>query len=94
MSKLTFFDFHCPYCELVFEDLVKPDIRQAQCPKCQSNAVRIVSPVKIDRLRIALTEGASPESLAYFDRVHKEQAAKEAKTHAEHGDYGPRPGAG
>jgi len=38
-------------------------------------------------------ESASPEAIARFDTMHKKQKAKEEKTYADHGDYGPAPGA-
>lgn len=36
---------------------------------------------------------ASPESIDYFEKVHKQQKAIEERYEREHGDYGPRPGA-
>jgi hypothetical protein len=36
--------------------------------------------------------GASPEAIKKFDKMHREKAAKEAKTFKEHGDYGKAPG--
>jgi putative FmdB family regulatory protein len=86
------FDFRCPDCNSVFEDLVKPDIRSAQCPECGATAARMVSTPRIDRTRIALTNGASPESIAHFDRIHRERAAYENRMKAEHGDYGKMAG--
>lgn len=92
MSKLILFDFECAK-HGRFEDLAKPDVRQVPCPKCGRDAQRQISPVRIDRLRIATTAGASPESIAYFDRVHRQQKAIEDRKYDEHGDYGHRPGA-
>ena len=93
MSKLTFFDFVCSECAHKFEEMVQPDIQQAPCPQCGQNAVRQISTPRIDRSAIALTAGASPESLAHFDRLHREKRAIEEKRKADHGDYGRSAGA-
>ncbi len=87
MSKLMLFDFECAAGH-TFEDMVDASIRSTTCPKCGALASRLISPVRIDRTSIALTKGASPESIAHFDRVHRERKAIEEKRYAEHGDYG------
>lgn len=92
MSKLILFDFRCTACDRVSEHLVKPGDYWAQCSHCGANARRELSPVRIDRTRIALTEGASPESVAHFDRVHRERKAQEQRTFEAHGDYGKAAG--
>jgi protein-arginine kinase activator protein McsA len=91
--KLMMFDFGCSACGLVSEDLVDPSTRIINCPNCGKPASRMISPVRIDRSAIALTEGASPESIAHFDHVHRERRALEEKRFAEHGDYGSAAGA-
>lgn len=88
MSKLILFDFRCTKCEHVFEELVKPGEYWTQCPRCGSNAQRQMSTPRIDRTRIALTNNASPESIAHFERIHKQRTEKENRTFKEHGDYG------
>lgn len=93
MSKLILFDFECPEHGL-FEDMVTPGIHQAPCPKCGAPSVRQISAVRIDRTSIALSGNASPESVAHFDRIHREQRAKEERAYREHGDYGTAPGGG
>lgn len=94
MSKLTLYDFECSTHGL-FEDLVKPDVFQAPCPKCNRNAPRQIAAPRIGHLQMALSDSASPESIAKFDRAHRQQKAKEQKAEREHGEgeYGPRPGA-
>lgn len=86
--KLMFFDFKCRDCEHVFEGFVDSACRTTSCPLCSATADRQISPVRIDRSAIALTKGASPESIAHFDRVHRERKAIEEKRYATHGDYG------
>lgn len=93
MSKLMLFDFVCQQCDHVFEDMVHPHIHEAPCPKCAATASRQISAPRIDRSAIALTPGASPESIAHFDRIHRERKQIEERTYERHGDYGTRPGA-
>lgn len=93
MSKLILFDFECQRCFHYFEDMVQPHVHEAPCPKCGYSASRQISPVRIDRSAIAMTKGASPESIAHFDRVHRERKAIEERTFERHGDYGKPAGA-
>jgi putative FmdB family regulatory protein len=93
VSKLMMFDFVCPECALKFEDLVNPAMRETECPECKATATRILSKVRIDRTRIAVTNGASPESIAHFDRIHRQRKAIEERKMQDHGDYGPAAGA-
>lgn len=92
MSKLMIFDFLCEHCKTQFEDMVKPDEHQALCPDCHQTAMRIISPVRLDRSAIALTAGASPESIAHFDRIHQQKRKIEEKSYAEHGSYSSESG--
>jgi len=87
MSKLMLFDFLCSTHGL-FEDLVNPAIRTAPCPKCGRNASREISAVRIDKLGMAMSDSASPESVSYFKRVHAQRKAIEARNEANHDDYG------
>lgn len=91
MSKLILFDFECPE-HGVFEELVQPDIRQARCPRCDSAAPRILSPVRIDRMAMALQPGATESSIKHFERAHRQQKAIEDRKFRDHGDYGSQPG--
>lgn len=96
MSKLIFFDFECTRmtCLAKFEDLVPSDDYYATCPICGNNwAERLISPVRINKLDMAMSGSASPESLNYFDKVHRERKAIEDKKYHEHGDYGSAAGA-
>lgn len=85
------FDFECPK-HGVFEDLVKSSVRETPCPQCKAPAPRIISPVHIDRIGMALQSGASPTSIDYFERIHRERKAIEDKSYSEHGDYGNHAG--
>lgn len=50
MSKLLLFDFGCtnPECGEVFEELVPSDQQSCQCVKCNSEAQRQISNVRLD----------------------------------------------
>lgn len=81
------FDFKCPRCRRVFEDMIKPHVYATPCIKCHANADRQVSAPRIDKTALALTKGASPESIAHFDRIHRERKAIDDRKLAEHGSY-------
>lgn len=91
MTKLILWDFECPECG-VFEELAKPSEKTARCPRCQSAAPRIISPVRIDRMGMAVQDGATESSIKYFERAHRQRKAIEDKRFAAHGDYGPAAG--
>lgn len=87
-----FFDFECPT-HGTFEEMVRPPAVEFPCPHCGLNASRVPSTFRIDHLRMAMSNSASPESIDKFERAHRQQKEKEAKCEANNGDYGPRPGA-
>lgn len=91
MSKLMMFEFICPVHGL-FEDLVKPTRKSIPCPQCGANARRQISAVRIDRLGMATQEGATPTSIDYFEKVHKERRAIEDRKYERNGDYGAEAG--
>jgi putative FmdB family regulatory protein len=89
---LRHLDFHCTDCDRIFEEFTDSAMTHIPCPQCSAPARRILSAVRIDRSAIALTAGASPESIAHFDRLHQQRKIIEEKTFKEHGDYGKAPG--
>lgn len=89
--KLILYDFECPV-HGKFEDMVKSDIHQVPCPQCKAPASRLISPVKIDKLGMAVQDGASPTSIDYFERVHRQRKKIESATYEAHGDYGTHAG--
>jgi putative FmdB family regulatory protein len=91
MSK-KLYDFECSSCGAQFEELVDADLKIQPCDKCGGWADRLVPAPRIDRSSIALSASASPESIAHFDRVHRERKAIEEKSMADHGDYGKAAG--
>ena len=87
-------DFRCRRCKHVHEHMVDAGTTSMPCTECLGTAERVflVAP-KPDWLGLAQGDSASPEAIDKFDKMHKQQAEKESKAQAEHGDYGPRPGA-
>lgn len=57
MSKLMLFDFECPACGNVFEDLIPSDGFHAPCPGCTGNAKRLISAARLDVLKMGLDPG-------------------------------------
>jgi hypothetical protein len=89
--KLILFDFECPKHGL-FEELVKSDVKQIPCPRCKRTSIRQISAVRIDKTSMALQDGASPTSVDYFERVHRERRVIEDRHFRDNGDYGPAAG--
>lgn len=92
MSKLLLFDFRCTKCAAITESMVKPGQYWVACSECGGNAQRILSPVRVNHYKMAISESASPASIRHFDRQHQQQKAKEEKTYRDHGDYGKAAG--
>jgi putative FmdB family regulatory protein len=89
--KLIMFDFLCTACDATFEELVQPEIRTTACLKCGAESKRLISPVHLDRLGMAMQEGM-PGAVSYFEKVHRDRKAIEERTEANHGDYGKAAG--
>lgn len=93
MSKILH-DFKCGQCDTVRERYVDSSQDTAICSECGGIAHRVfLTPPKLDWSGIGAQASASPEFVDKFEKVHKQQKAIEDKAMAEHGDYGPRPGA-
>lgn len=54
--KLLMFDFECDKGHQ-FEDLVKSDVEELNCPECGSNAKRQISVVRLDWRNMGLDPG-------------------------------------
>lgn len=86
-------DFRCEDCGLETEHLIPREQKIEVCPDCNGISHRVILvAAKPDWAGLAQGENASPEAISRFERVHKQQKAKEDKSYAEHGDYGPAPG--
>lgn len=86
-----FYDFYCTECGVTEEGFEETSTHSLPCV-CGGTARRILSAVRIDRTRIATTGGASPESIAHFDRIHQQRKIIEERNLANHGDVGKMPG--
>jgi putative FmdB family regulatory protein len=56
MSKLIMFDFECTNGHQ-FEDLVKSDVHELDCPVCAAKAARQISAVRLDWRKMGLDPG-------------------------------------
>lgn len=87
-------DFECAKCGSVKEHFVYGNVQQVDCLDCGGIAKKVFLVVaKPHWAALAQGDSASPEAIARFDRVHRQQKDKEDRSMREHGDYGPRPGA-
>jgi putative FmdB family regulatory protein len=84
MSKLILYDFECPQCGAITEDMVKSDVRQTPCPECGSAANRLISTPRFDP-RMGLDPEGNPTMAARWAKVRKDRAKLEARHHKEHG---------
>lgn len=86
-------DYRCRRCAKVEEHFVQIGTQSVDCPHCLGTAELVFLKVaKPDWLSLAQGESASPEAIDKFEKMHKQQAAKESKSLKEHGDYGHAPG--
>ena len=93
-NSMPLYDYRCSACSNVEERAATPEERELSCSNCDATAVRIwLTAPKPDWLSLAQGEGASPEAIDKFDRMHRQQRDKEERSFDEHGDYGPEPGA-
>jgi putative FmdB family regulatory protein len=86
-------DFECIKCGHIAEHFVYGN-DPVECVSCGAATKRVfLVAAKPHWAALAMGNSASPEAIARFDRVHRQQKAKEDKSYETHGDYGPRPGA-
>lgn len=90
---MPIFDFKCPSCGSITEDLVKPSVKTIPCSNCGAKADKQLAAPKVNWLAMGSGSNASPEAIIRFDRMHRQQKAKEEKSYENHGDYGPVAGA-
>lgn len=90
---MPIYDFKCDSCETITEELVKSSVRTIKCVNCGGKASRQLSAPRVNWLEMGAQPDASPEARIKFDRMHRQQKAKEEKSYELHGDYGPAAGA-
>jgi putative FmdB family regulatory protein len=89
---MPIFDFKCDNCGTTTEELVKASVRTITCISCGDTAIKQLSVPRVNWLAMGAQRDASPEAIIKFDRMHRQQKAKEEKSYADHGDYGPSAG--
>jgi hypothetical protein len=81
-------DFRCPAGH-VHDAIVHWKTQTRECPECGNLAERVfLKTPTLNYLAMGAQENVSPEFQAKFDKMHKEQKAKEEKSLEDHGDYG------
>lgn len=77
-----YWDFRCSQCNTVFEDFVKPDIKQMDCPECLGVARRIIS---APRIEITGKDPAFGTAYDKWERINKQKAAQDKAFYDRHG---------
>jgi hypothetical protein len=86
-------DYRCEECNQVEEHYVSQEDQLWICDECGGVSHRVIlQAAKPHWLSLAQGDSASPEAINKFEKMHKNQKAKEDKSYAEHGDYGTAPG--
>lgn len=85
-------DFRCPRGH-VTEHFVTSGTLTQTCECGETSHLVILFAPKLDYGHMAQGESAPTTAIDKFEKMHKDQRAKEEKSFREHGDYGPRPGA-
>jgi putative FmdB family regulatory protein len=89
---MPIFDFKCGSCGAITEDLVRSSVTTIPCVSCGKASTKQLAAPRVNWLAMGSQRDASPEAIIKFDRMHRQQKAKEEKSYAEHGDYGPHAG--
>jgi len=86
-------DFKCEECGEVEEHMCSSGDEMSICDACGGHSHKIfLTTAKPHWLALAQGDNASPEAIDKFEKMHKQQKAKEEKSYDEHGDYGAAPG--
>lgn len=75
MSKLLIFDFECR-CGHQWEELVEPEVRLLECPKCSHKAERLISPVRSDWRTMGI-DPSFPSAAGKWAKMQEQKARKE-----------------
>jgi len=73
-TSRVLFDFECPECGNIFEELVYRNVFRAKCPECDSKAVRQVSAPRLDP-RLGL-DSSFPTAVDKWERTRREHHKK------------------
>lgn len=88
------YEYTCPACGYQQDAFCSVSERKNQtCEECGNITNQVVrTPAQPHWSSLAMGSSASPEAIRRFDKMHREQADKEAKMKKEHGDFGKAPG--
>lgn len=79
-------DFRCTSCSHVQEKLVKWDQTLQTCPQCGEESRMVFLQLgKLNYLAMGAQKNVSPEFTAKFDKMHKDETAKQKAFEKEHG---------
>lgn len=89
------YDYTCPACGHQEEIFVKKVSERGEqdCGECRERTNQVIRHAPQPHwTSLAMGSTASPEAIKKFDKMRREQKAKETKSMQEHGDYGKAPG--
>lgn len=82
-------DFQCSSGH-VSEHFVRSEDTHVLCPMCGGPAERVfLRAPRLDWSGMAQGANAGPEFVDRFEKVHREETARQEKILRDHGDYGP-----
>lgn len=84
MSKYMLFDFRCTGCSHKWDDMVKPNVWSAPCPKCGAEGKRLISTPRLDP-RMGLDAVGNPTMGDKWAKIRKQRAKIESAHYKEHG---------
>jgi putative FmdB family regulatory protein len=70
---MILFDFECPNCGNIFEELVHKDKLTETCPECSSEASRMIS---APRVKLDGCSGDFPGEYLRWERIQREKVKK------------------
>ena len=89
-------DFRCDSCGHVRAELVKWDVKNLPCPKCDNDSKRVfLKLAKPNYLAMGAQENVSPEFKERFDKMHRKETKRQQSFEKEHGEgeyYNTAPG--
>lgn len=80
--KLLMFDFECEQGHQT-EELVKSNVHEIDCPKCDKKAYRLIAAVRSDWRRMGLDPGF-PGASAKWEKMQTKKAQKEDSVNLTH----------
>jgi len=83
---MPLYEFTCNLCEHEHTQLVKMGTQAHDCPECGGNSRKVIRTApNIDWGAMGAQKNVSPEFIDRFEKVHKEEAARERKLEESNG---------